>query len=70
MKNRSECQQPIGEFNEADDYIFFEDEIIAIENRQPGEMIAFTPDDAHAPLISEGPIHKAIFKVRASESRK
>lgn len=64
VKSRSECQQPIGEFNEADDYILFEDEITTIETRQPGEMIVFTPDDAHAPLIGEGPIHKAIFKVR------
>lgn len=63
VKSRNECKQPIGEFNEADDYILFEDEITAIETRQPGEMIVFTPDDAHAPLIGDGPIHKAIFKV-------
>lgn len=64
IKNRRECKHPIGEFNETDDYIFFEDEISTIETRQPGEMIVFTPDDAHAPLIGEGPIHKAIFKVK------
>lgn len=64
VKNRSECQHPIGEFNEADDYILFEDKISNIETRQPGEMIVFTPDDAHAPLIGEGPVHKAIFKVK------
>lgn len=64
VKSRRECQHPIGEFNEADDYILFEDEITTIETRQPGEMIVFTPEDAHAPLIGEGPIHKAIFKVK------
>lgn len=64
VKDRSECQLSIGEFIEADDYILFDDEITTIETRQPGEMIVFTPDDAHAPLIGEGPIHKAIFKVK------
>ncbi len=64
VKSRSECQQPIGEFNKADDYILFDDEITTIETRQPGEVIVFTPEDAHAPLIGEGFIHKAIFKVR------
>lgn len=66
VKNRCECQQPIGEFNEADDYILFGDEITTIETRQSGEMIVFTPDDAHAPLIGEGLIHKAIIKVRVN----
>lgn len=66
VKSRSECQQPIGEFNEDDDYILFEDEITTIATRQPGEMIVFTPDDAHAPLIGEGLIHKAIFKVKVT----
>lgn len=64
VKSRVKCRQPIGEFNEADDYILFDDEITIIETRQPNEMIVFTPDDAHAPLIGEGSIHKAIFKVR------
>ena len=64
VKSRVKCRQPIGEFNEADDYILFDDEITIIETRQPNEMIVFTPNDAHAPLIGEGSIHKAIFKVR------
>lgn len=64
VKNLSECEYPIGEFNDDDDYILFEDKIENVEIRQPGEMIVFTPDDAHAPLIGEGLIRKAIFKVR------
>ena len=68
VKSRSECQQPIGDFNETDDYILFEDEITSIETRQPGEMIVFTPEDAHAPLIGEGSIHKAIFKVKVADT--
>ena len=31
-----------------------------------GEMITFEPEQAHAPLIGEGTIHKAIFKVKVA----
>ena len=31
-----------------------------------GEAITFDPDTAHAPLIGEGKIHKAIFKVEVA----
>lgn len=63
VKLRKACTQPIGEFNDADDYILFDDEIETIETVNAGEMIVFTPDMAHAPLIGKGKIHKAIFKV-------
>lgn len=64
IKNRKECNQPIGEFNTANDIIFFSDSFDTLETRHPGEMIVFTPSVAHAPLLGAGPIHKAIFKVR------
>lgn len=65
MMERALCTQPIGEFNDADDYILFEDEIETIETVKAGEMIVFTPDTAHAPLIGKGKIHKAILKVKS-----
>ena len=65
VKARNVCTQPIGEFNDADDYILFDDEIETIETVKAGEMIVFTPDTAHAPLIGKGKILKAIFKVKA-----
>lgn len=65
VKPRKDCTQPIGEFNDADDYILFEDEIETIETVKAGEMIVFTLDTAHAPLIGKGKIHKAIFKLKA-----
>lgn len=65
VKPRKDCKQPICEFNEADDYILYKDEIETIETVKAGEMIVFTPDSAHAPLIGKGKIHKAIFKVKA-----
>lgn len=67
VKPRKDCKQPIGEFNDTDDYILFEDEIETIETVKAGEMIVFTPDTAHAPLIGKGKIHKAIFKVKSTE---
>lgn len=67
VKERALCTQPIGEFNEAEDYILFADEIETIETVKAGDMIVFTPDIAHAPLIGNGKIHKAIFKVKATE---
>ena len=65
LMNRNECKFPVGEFDPTKDIIFFDDEITHVITRQPCEMAVFTPEDAHAPLIGEGPIHKAIFKVRA-----
>ena len=33
---------------------------------EAGGSITFDPDTAHAPLIGEGTIHKAIFKVEVA----
>ncbi|MCR5002814.1 MAG: YhcH/YjgK/YiaL family protein [Bacteroidales bacterium] len=64
VKPRSECTSPRGEMNTEKDIIFFDDKVEEIIARKPGEMVVFEPDTAHAPLIGEGMIHKAIFKVR------
>lgn len=64
VKPRKDCTQSIGEFNTDNDYILFADEIETIETVAAGEMIVFDTDTAHAPLIGEGKIHKAIFKVK------
>ena len=65
VKPRKECTQPIGEFDKVSDYLLYEDAIIDVHFVDAGEMIVFDTDTAHAPLIGEGRIHKAIFKVRA-----
>ena len=64
IKPRSECTQPIGEMNTEKDVLKFLDPITETVTAQPGEPVAFAPETAHAPLIGEGPIHKAIFKVK------
>ena len=50
--------------NTEKDILKFEDPIIETITAQPGEPVTFAPETAHAPLIGEGPIHKAIFKVK------
>lgn len=61
---RSECKFPDGEMNTEKDILFYKDPVVETITAAPGEVITFAPDMAHAPLIGEGVIHKAIFKVR------
>lgn len=64
VKERSECTQPDGEMNTEKDILFFKDAVEETVTVKAGEMIVFEPHQAHAPLIGEGVIHKAIFKVK------
>lgn len=61
---RSECRQPDGEMNVEKDILFYKDPVTETVTCAPGEVVTFAPETAHAPLIGEGSIHKAIFKVR------
>lgn len=63
---RSECKLPDGEFNTEKDILFYKDPVTETITAQPGEIVTFAPETAHAPLIGEGTIHKAIFKVRVA----
>ena len=64
VKPRALCENPAGEMNTADDIMFYDDPIEETLSVEAGEVVTFAPDMAHAPLIGEGVIHKAIFKVR------
>lgn len=66
VKPRSECKEQDGEFNREKDLLFFKDKDWTTVTVKPGEAITFEPDTAHAPLIGEGTIHKAIFKVKVA----
>lgn len=61
---RSECKEPDGEMNLEKDILFYKDPVTKIVTAQPGEAMTFAPDVAHAPLIGEGHIRKAVFKVK------
>lgn len=63
VKPRSGCTEPDGEFNAEKDILFYNDPVTETISAQPGEAVTFEPETAHAPLIGDGTIHKAIFKV-------
>ena len=44
--------------------MFFKDASEEFVTAQIGDIMTFAPDMAHAPLIGEGTIHKAVFKVK------
>lgn len=63
VKKRSECGAE-RDANKDNDIVFFDDSITETVSVKAGESIIFAPDTAHAPLIGEGPIRKAIFKIK------
>lgn len=64
VKPRTETTGPEGEFNTEKDILFYTDKNWQTITVDKGQPITFDPDTAHAPLIGEGEIHKAIFKVK------
>lgn len=66
VKPRRECLEADGEYNADKDILFYNDKDWTTVTVKPGEAITFDTDTAHAPLIGEGTIHKAIFKVKVA----
>lgn len=64
VKPRGECLYPDGEMNVEKDILFYKDPVEKTISAEPGEAVTFAPDTAHAPLIGDGVIRKAIFKVK------
>ena len=64
-----DCVDQDGEFDTGKDIVFYNDPIAegTVFTAQPGQVVLFTPGDAHAPLIGNGTIRKAIFKIKVSE---
>lgn len=60
---REICVSPRGEFNEKKDILFYDDAPTHYVTLQPGEAIIFSPEVAHAPMVGEGTIRKAVFKI-------
>lgn len=58
-----DCHQPIDEHNAERDIRFFADEAATWISTPANHFCIFFPEDAHAPLIGNGPIRKVIFKV-------
>lgn len=64
VKDRARCTSPRGEMDAESDVLFFDDEIDNLISGEMGEKTVFLPEEAHAPLIGEGFLRKAIFKVK------
>jgi len=58
-----DCHQPVSEFNTDKDIQFFTDIPDAWVATPTGGFCLFYPDDAHAPLVSNGEIHKVVLKI-------
>lgn len=59
----ADCHLPLDEHNAERDIRFFADEAATWISTPANHFCIFFPEDAHAPLVSNGPIRKAIFKV-------
>lgn len=63
-KDRARCNVGAGEYNDAKDVAFYDDEPDAFFVLEPMNIAVFFPHDAHAPMIGEGMIKKVVVKVR------
>ena len=58
-----DCHKPVGDYSAEKDIQFFYDTPASWVATPPNSFCIFFPEDAHAPLVSDGNIHKVIFKV-------
>jgi YhcH/YjgK/YiaL family protein len=59
----ADCHQPVSEFNAEYDIQFFKDATDTWVATSADSFCIFFPDDAHAPLVGTGNIHKIVFKL-------
>lgn len=57
------CHQPKGPFDADKDMQLFDDPVETWFTLMPGQFALFMPQDAHAPLVSSGQVHKLVFKL-------
>ena len=57
------CREPREAFDAERDVGFFRDPPVVWLPVPPGHLAIFYPEDAHAPLAGQGPLHKVIMKV-------
>ena len=62
-KPTAECRISKTAYNPAEDIEFFSDEPATWTEVPAGSFVIFFPRDAHAPLVGEAPIHKAVLKI-------
>ena len=62
-KALADCRDPVSDYSAEKDIQFFHDAPATWIATPPGAFCIFFPDDAHAPLVSDGNIRKVIFKI-------
>jgi len=62
-KSLCDCQQPVADYKPEKDIRFFRDTPASWVATPPGAFCIFFPQDAHAPLVSNGEIRKVILKI-------
>jgi biofilm protein TabA len=59
----SECKQIAVPYDEQRDLGYFADRPTVWTSLPPGHFAIYFPEDAHAPMGGEGPLHKIVIKV-------
>jgi biofilm protein TabA len=62
-KNKGTCKVPHGAYDSDKDAEFFADTPDAWVAVGPGAFTIFFPEDAHAPMLGQGELHKVVVKV-------
>ncbi len=62
-KNCARCDDPVDEYDDEKDIIFYNNTPDLWVAVPAGAFVVFFPEDAHAPLVGEGMIHKVVVKV-------
>ena len=62
-KGLADCHTPLSDYSPEKDIRFFSDAPATWIATPPGHFCIFFPEDAHAPLVSDGEIRKVIFKI-------
>src|SRR5450759_776692 len=62
-KPLSDCREPVDEYSAERDIQFFRDVPASWIATPPDAFCIFFPEDAHAPLVSAGRIHKVVIKI-------
>ncbi len=63
-KPRAECREPAGSYDPQKDILFWNDRATAFIALHEREFVVFFSEDAHQPMIGEGPVKKCVIKVR------
>ncbi len=65
VRPAADCELVDTDYDAEKDIEFFKDEPESWTKVRAGSFIIFFPEDAHAPLVGSGEIHKAVLKIAA-----